>query len=290
MTQAARVFVTGISGSGKTTGAWHWYLAKAPRVLIVDQVGEWNGRVFQTANTLPELYAAITEARKEKRWVISYSNMDNRLHDLIRWLLPLPNVDQSPVLAMGGIVLLLDEVDLIAPTGGAPEVIRNLYRRSRHVRLSIVSVTQRPANVLREVSAQSTQVLAYRLTEPRDLDYLSDLMRWDQEQVGQFVRWTRRHVHGAVWRDLVSGSTLWIPDRGKPLTDPGERHSSPTAQRIPQERQQQLPGRETATTSVGSPESLKNHSAGGGGAANDSAGESIAPNQPVPQGPPETKS
>lgn len=245
VTQAARVFVTGLSGSGKTTGAWQWYLAKAPRVLIVDQVGEWNGRVYETANTLPELYAAINAARKERRWVVSYSNMDNRLHDLIRWLLPLPNVDRSPVLAMGGIVLLLDEVDLIAPTGGAPEVIRNLYRRSRHVKLSIVSVTQRPANVLREVSAQSTQVLAYRLTEPRDLDYLADLMRWDSQQVGQFVRWTRQHPHGAVWRDLVSGSTLWVPDRGKPQQDPGGLRSLPATQRIPPEPQRRLPGRET---------------------------------------------
>lgn len=244
--QAARIFVTGISGSGKTTGAWNWYLRHAPRVLIVDQVGEWNGRVFETANTLPELYAAIQEARKQPRWVISYSNMDNRLHDLIRWLLPLPNADRSPVLAMGGMVLLLDEVDLIAPTGGAPEVIRNLYRRSRHVRLSIVSVTQRPANVLREVSAQSTQVLAYRLTEPRDLDYLADLMRWDSHQTGEFVRWTRQHQHGAVWRDLVSGSTLWIPNRGNPQRDAGERRSLPATQRIPQEPQPQLPGREIA--------------------------------------------
>lgn len=282
--QAARVFITGLSGSGKTTGAWNLYLRHAPRVLIVDQVGEWNGRVLETANTLPELYAAIIDARKQKRWTISYSNMDNRLHDLIRWLLPLPNVDRSPVLAMGGIVLLLDEVDLIAPTGGAPEVIRNLYRRSRHVRLSIVSVTQRPANVLREVSAQSTQVLAYRLTEPRDLDYLADLMRWDHQQVGQFVRWTRQHQHGAVWRDLVSGSTLWIPDRGKPVSDPDGRRSLPATQRIPQEQSQQLPGRETALPS-GSPVA-SDHSIKSVG-AKDSAGESLAPSQPVAQGPPE---
>ena len=286
--QAARVFVTGLSGSGKTTGAWNLYLKNAPRVLIVDQIGEWNGRVYETVNTLGELFTAINSARKQKRWVISYSNMDNRLHDLVRWLLPLPNVDRSPVLAMGGIVLLLDEVDLIAPTGGAPEVIRNLYRRSRHVRLSLVSVTQRPANVLREVSAQSTQVLAYRLTEPRDLDYLADLMRWDGQQVGQFVRWTRRHQHGAVWRDLVSGSTLWIPDHGKPQREPDERRSLPTAPRIPQGQSPLLPGRETPAVS-GSPVVSSDHSTRGT-AANDSSGESIAPNQPVAHGPKETKS
>jgi hypothetical protein len=225
------------------------------------------------------LYAAITEARKQKRWVISYSNMDSRLHDLIRWLLPLPNVDRSPVLAMGGMVLLLDEVDLIAPTGGAPEVIRNLYRRSRHVRLSIVSVTQRPANVLREVSAQSTQVLAYRLTEPRDLDYLADLMRWDHQQVGQFVRWTRQHQHGAVWRDLVSGQTLWLDDRRRQFVD--APRSSPAKQRIPQEQSPRLPGRETAKPS-GSPESLSDHSMSGAASTGDaeprSVAESIAPN------------
>lgn len=256
---AARIFIVGISGSGKTTGAFNWYLSKAPRVLIVDQVGEWEGRVYETANTLPELYRAIMAARKEKQWRISYTNADGRLHDLIRWLLPLPNVQNSPVLSMGGMVLMLDEVDLIAPTGGAPEIIRNLYRRSRHVRLSIISATQRPANVLREVSAQSTQVLAYRLTEPRDLLYLADLMRWDSQQTEQFVLWTRRYPHGAVWRDLVSGQTVWLNDRGQKFDAP---HSLPKAPRIPPEPQQQLPARETARP-VGSPVVPSDHSING---------------------------
>ncbi len=258
--QAARIFITGISGSGKTTGAWQHYMSKAPRVLIVDQMGEWNGRVFETANTLGELHAAIMRARKEKRWIVSYSNLDNRLDDLVRWLMPLPNVDRSPVLAMGGMVLMLDEVDLIAPTGGASETIRNLYRRSRHIHLSIISATQRPANVLREVSAQSTQVLAYRLTEPRDRDYLQDLMRWDQSQLGEYVRWTQRHQHGAVWRDLVSGSTLWLPDRGPPLHSPERRSLQATPRKVP-ELQQQLPARETAAT-AGSPVESSDHSIG----------------------------
>lgn len=266
--QSARVFIAGISGSGKTTGAWTWYLSKAPRVLIVDQVGEWTGRVYETANTLPELFAAINSARKEKKWVVSYSNMDNRLHDLIRWLLPLPNVDRSPVLAMGGMVLMLDEVDLIAPTGGAPEVIRNLYRRSRHVSLSIVSATQRPANVLREVSAQSTQVLVYRLTEPRDRDYIADLLRWDSRQLGEYVRWTQRYPHGAIWRDLQTGQTLWVPDRGRPVSATGERPATRVAPQQEQPVAPTLPGRETQR--AGSPES-SDHSIRG-------ASDSKAPN------------
>lgn len=253
--QAARIFIVGISGSGKTTGAYSWFLKSAPRVIIVDQTGEWEGRVNETVNTLDRLYAAIQAARKEKTWRISYTNLDGRLHDLIRWLIPLPHIHNSPSLAMGGIVLMLDEVDLIAPVGGAPEVVRNLYRRSRHANLTVISATQRPANVLREVSAQSTQVLAYRLSEPRDLDYLADLMRWNQDQVGEFVRWTRRYPHGAVWRDLVSGSTLWVPDRGSPRKDSGERHSQTATQRIPEQPPpQQLPGREILSPS-GSPES-----------------------------------
>jgi hypothetical protein len=261
--QAARIFIVGISGSGKTTGAYTWYLSKAPRVLIVDQVGEWTGRVYETANTLPEVYAAIVKARKEGQWRISYTNMDNRLHDLIRWLLPLPDVQKSPVLAMNGMVLMLDEVDLIAPTGGAPEVIRNLYRRSRHVGLSIVSATQRPANVLREVSAQSTQVLAYRLTEPRDRDYLADLMRWNQQELEQYVLWTRRYQHGAVWRDLVTGQTLWIDDSCRSRSDPvvrDGRRSAPEAQHKAPVPQQQLPAKEISASAApaGSPESLSN--------------------------------
>lgn len=235
-TATARVFVVGISGSGKTTGASANYIANAPRVLIVDQIGEWEGKVTTTVNTLPELYRAIHGARQNKKWRISYTNADNRLNDCLHWLIPLPNVNRSPVVAMRGMVLVLDEIDLIAPAGGAPEVIRNLYRRSRHVGLSIVSITQRPANVLREVSAQSTQVLAYRLTEPRDRDYLANLLRLTPEQLDYYVRWTRIYRHGALWRDLVSGRTLWIDDAGKkyslPPTLPKPRQPTERPERI----------------------------------------------------------
>ena len=223
MIPTIRVFIAGNSGSGKTTGAWRWYMSRMPRVLVIDQIGEWEERVDFATNSLGDVVTTMQMLRNQSKWTIAYSLSDGRFVDLVRWLIPRPNVEGSPSIAVGGMTLVIDEADLLAPTG-APEEVRTLYRRSRHVGLSIISATQRPANVSREVSAQSTHVLAYRLREPRDRDYIADLMRWDSAQITQWVAWTQVHPHGAAWKDLQEGRELWIPETGQP-----QDRSSPSA-------------------------------------------------------------
>lgn len=214
---SVRVFFAGNSGSGKTTGAWRLYLSRFPRQIILDQTGEWLDKVDYTANTLGDLANAIRQYAPDREWTIAYTLLDDRFADFVRWLVPVPNVDTSPILAIGGAVLLVDEVDLLAPQGPASVEVRTLYRRSRHAGLSVVSATQRPANVSREVSAQSQHVVAYYLSEPRDRDYIADLMRWNPNQVQEWIDWTRLHPHGAAWKEVQTGRVLWIPDLGAPI-------------------------------------------------------------------------
>ena len=220
-----RAFVTGNSGSGKTTTAWKLYLAKFPRCLILDQTGEWYGRCDVYTSTLGTAVDAIRKLAPRTRWRVAYTLDDDRFPELVQWLIPVPNVYASPILMCGGAVLLVDEVDLLAPAGFASIEVRTLYRRSRHVGLSIVSATQRPANVSREVSAQSTQIVAHYLSEPRDRDYMQDVMRWTPEQLARWLDWCRRHPHGAVWKEVQTGRLLLLPENGAPLAwSEGDAH------------------------------------------------------------------
>jgi hypothetical protein len=221
---SVRAFIAGNSGSGKTTLAQRMYLSKYPRVIILDLTGEWEDKVDATAYTVPDLVQWVREtARTRGKWRVALALDKEELPALVGWLVPVPEVKRSPILAVGGAALLVDEVDLLAPPGTSSEPIRTLYRRSRHVGLTVVSTTQRPANVSREVSAQSTHAVALTLNENRDVDYMTRLMRWEVPQVQDWQRWTRQHRHGGVWRDLQTGQQLWIPESGPPTSQGPKR-------------------------------------------------------------------
>jgi hypothetical protein len=134
------------------------------------------------------------------------------LPELVDYLIPVPNLSASPVLICHGAVLLADEVDLIAPPRSLRQEVRTLYRRSRHVGLSIVSTTQRPEAVSREVSAQSSQVLCLALAEPGAYDYMSALMGMEIEEY--LEGWTRRHPHGGLWLNRETGTKRWVTEAG----------------------------------------------------------------------------
>lgn len=214
---SVRAFITGNSGSGKTTLAHRLYLSHMPRVIILDMTGEWEGKVDATTFDVPELVQTVRNlARSRSSWKVALALDPNELPALVHWLVPVPDVKRSPILAVGGAALLVDEVDLLAAPGTASEPVRTLYRRSRHVGLSVISTTQRPANVAREVSAQSTHAVVLTLNENRDVDYVTRFMRWDVRQVEAWRQWTRQHPHGGQWRNLGTGQVAWIPESGIP--------------------------------------------------------------------------
>jgi hypothetical protein len=199
------------------------YLRHFPRVVLLDLTGEWSAPdpsrgypgPLVIAEDVADLTAQLKRLASRGRWIVSLELDPGEFPELVDWLIPIPSPRQrSPVPKLGGLALLVDEVDILSSQGTASGHIRTLYRRSRHVGLSIISATQRPENVGREVSAQSGQAVALSLPEPRGRDYMQRLMRWTPEQLRAWDRWTRKHRHGGMWRDLQSGEVRWIPDHG----------------------------------------------------------------------------
>jgi hypothetical protein len=210
--ETVRVFIAGVSGSGKSTAAWTLYLSRYPRRILLDQTGEWADRADHVVTSVPELSWAIKKLAPKGRWTISVETDLDALPELVTYLIPMPDISRSPIRTVGGAVLLVDEVDLIAPPQTARQEVRTLFRRSRHAGLSIVATTQRPENVSREVSAQSQQVLCLHLVEPRGLVYMADLMQTDLTALAQ---WTKKHPHGGLWYEVRTGRRLWLTESGK---------------------------------------------------------------------------
>lgn len=207
-----RAFLAGASGSGKSTAAWRHYLERFPRRLLLDFTGEWDNQADALVTNVWELSQALRQLAPRGKWTICASMDEGQIPELVDYLIPVPDLDLSPIRLVHGAVLLVDEVDLIAPPHSVRQEVRTLYRRSRHVGLSIVSTTQRPEAVSREVSSQSYQALCLQLYEPKAMDYMADLMRCD---LSGLPAWWAQHPHGGLWRDLRAGRSLWLTENGE---------------------------------------------------------------------------
>lgn len=196
------------------------YLSRYPRRILIDQTGEWSqpdGRSGYpgpdvVVYSVPELSHALRKYGPTGRWTISVELGLEDLAELVDYLIPIPQLDRSPIRICGGAVLLVDEVDLIAPPRSMKQEVRTLWRRSRHVGLSVVATTQRPEAVSREVSAQSQHILALHLVEPAALDYMGEIMQRDLTR--GLEEWTRRHPHGGLWQEARTRRTLWLEESG----------------------------------------------------------------------------
>jgi hypothetical protein len=226
-----RVFVTGQSGTGKTTVAWQRYLSRHTHRIIWDVTGEWTYG-WGPSKTLPdgvassgaELLDVMEQCGELDAWTISIEadGSQDQFSDVIAALCP-ADLQKSPIARMGGAIMLLDECDTIAASGPAPRPVRTLFRRSRHLGLSLVSATQRPPAVSREVTAQSSHCLAFHLMEPRDRDYLADFLRLLPAQSQKWAEWTLRHRHGYLyWEQQADLRVLIAGDSATPQSPPNQ--------------------------------------------------------------------
>jgi hypothetical protein len=166
------------SGAGKTEYIKRVWLAKIPRLVIVDQTGEWRELAEQNggvADGVDAVLAAIRANASKQRWRIVALLDKGQLEELAKILLPQGKIDRCPSRLLGGMALFLDEVDQVAPTNGS-DSIRSLFRRGRHAGLTIISASQRPGNVSKEVTSQSEFIAVLALHEANDVAYLEDVL------------------------------------------------------------------------------------------------------------------
>lgn len=186
-----------------------------PRKIIVDNLSEWYDYSDAECYDVAETVDAIRYlARERSRWCVTIQLDQDNLEEFVSWMIPIPNISQSPILLMGGAALFVDEADYVAPPRAMSEEVRTLYRRSRHVGLTVISATQRPANVSREVSAMSTQAVMLALSEPRDIRFMAETLGLTPAELQQWARWVQKHRHGGLWWHRQSNRLCLMDDSG----------------------------------------------------------------------------
>lgn len=99
------------------------------------------------------------------------------------------------VIACTHLIYAVDEIDRFTSAGYAPPGLDYLINQGRHVQVSLVCSSRRPAQIPRELTSQAHLFYVFKNTEPGDLHYLEPYL--GREAIDrlpgladyQFVRW-----------------------------------------------------------------------------------------------------
>ena len=211
-----RVFVTGVSGSGKTEFIYRRVLPRFPRLLLIDQTGEWSQR-FPDRGIVYGYDATVAKLREQvgyrEWWVFAYLEKEELERLAEKVLVPVPNPRKGFSANVGGMALYLDEVDVVCPNSRTTPALQHLWRRGRHASLSVVAASQRPAQVSKEVVSQCNQIVTLAQHEPNDVAYLTKLL--GKPVAAQMLAHVNRVQYGAfVWYTL-EGRGEMLDAKGK---------------------------------------------------------------------------
>lgn len=178
------VTVVGRTGSGKTALLAKKIGPRHGRRITLDMVGECRALYPRAAHAvgLQQVVRILRSLHEHhlREWHIVAQLGTREIGELIKLLAPIGAAHEySLSAAMGGVALEIFELDIIAPVDRSErdtrEVIRNAYARGRHYGLSILAATQRPHQIDRIATAQSSYVVTFQMHEPADLRWLESV-------------------------------------------------------------------------------------------------------------------
>lgn len=160
------ILVLGKTGSGKTTWARNFIQTKS-RVLVVDAgFGDYPATSIPSLNELI-LTADRLNANGNGFFRLTYT----------------PRINETPIImdlsrVLGNCLLTLEEADRFDDPKVCPEY-DEIISRGRHYGVSILGISLYPFKLPADLRRQATRIICYRMHEPRDLDYLEDIIGED---------------------------------------------------------------------------------------------------------------
>lgn len=177
----------GKRGFGKTRGT-KLLIAGLPRVIVVDQRGEYGGAPFTDFDAMAD-YAA------------------SRPSFLISWR---GGQDLAPAVfhlafCIKDVYVVLEECDLVPEEGHYYEAI---YRGRNPYGIGIIGVSQRPQNIGPALRSQATDVYAYNNSEPSALQWMRPFFG---ERVGELPQLPKLHGLHYSADETVNVSPFVLP-------------------------------------------------------------------------------
>lgn len=162
MKQNTIAVVLGRKGSGKSTLV-HELLEEAPRVLVLDYLGEYGGRdLCRVVRGRDAAFRALERAWGADRFRIAVRETEGQ--------------DSLDVLAAAAeledYLLVIEEASAYCSPQGVPREIAQIVRYGRHRSIDQLFVAQRPSMLHRDITSAADVVISFQHHERADIDYL----------------------------------------------------------------------------------------------------------------------
>jgi len=177
--------IFGKRGSGKSYLA-NKLLESERRLVVFDVMGEYaNGVVFNA-----EQYEQFTEF-----WRRVYRGNFRLIYRPLRPDVEIERIAEL-VYACGNITFLVEEIDCYCSAYSISDNFAAIIQRGRHRNIQLIGVTQRPFGIHRLVTSQAKEIYVFNTNEPRDRDYLKNLLgvgveaKLDELKQYDYLRWS----------------------------------------------------------------------------------------------------
>lgn len=100
------------------------------------------------------------------------------------------------IYALGSCTFVVEEIDCFCTPYQISDNFAGIVQRGRHRDITLIGVTQRPFGINRLLTSQAKEIYIFRTNEPRDREYLRNLLgqvieeKLDQLQQYQYVYWS----------------------------------------------------------------------------------------------------
>lgn len=166
MTQEKKVrLVIGKRGSGKSV-LTKYLIRNDRRLVVYDIMSEYVDGVTFDDTERPELMEFWRHIYRQGFRII-YRPLSPKVE--IEWL-------ALAVFALGDLTFVIEEIDSICTPFDIPPPMQAIIQRGRHKNIELIGVTPAPFGIHRDLTRQAKDIFIFRTSEPRDIQYLRQLL------------------------------------------------------------------------------------------------------------------